>query len=83
MMELAAEAAEKREHHLPIPDGITQFGEGSGYRLKTTTVVSDAHGVLSEVAELRFEEERAGFLLAKERVLEVAPSLARRTLSHH
>jgi hypothetical protein len=39
---LATEAAEKREHHLPIANGVAEFGEGGDHGLKAAAVVGDA-----------------------------------------
>jgi hypothetical protein len=49
--ELAAEATKEREHHLPIADGIAETGKGCRHWLKLAAVVSDAQGLLAEVAE--------------------------------
>jgi hypothetical protein len=81
--ELAAEAAEEREHHLPIPDGVAELGKGSRHGLELAAVVGDAQGLLSEVAEFRLEQERPGLLLAEELVLKIAPRPASGTLPQH
>ena len=83
MAELATQATEEREHQLPVADGVAELGKRGGHRLETATVVSDAQGVLAEVAELRFEEERAGLPLAEELILEVAPVPTSGSLPHH
>jgi hypothetical protein len=81
--ELAAEAAEEREHHLAITDGITELCEGCNHGLKTAAVVGDAQRLLTKIAELRLEEKGTRLLLAEEFILEVAPCIACWTLAHH
>ena len=83
MAELATQTTEEHEHQLPIADGVAELDERGGHRLETATVIGDAQGVLAEVAELRFEEERVGLPLAEELVLEVAPGTASGSLPHH
>jgi hypothetical protein len=81
--ELAAEAAEEREHHLAIANGVAELGEGRCHGLEAATIVVDAQRFLTKGAELRLEEKSAGLLLAEEFILEVAPCMARWTWAHH
>jgi hypothetical protein len=80
---LATEAAEEREYHLPIADGVTEFSKGSSHGLKAAAVVGDAQGLLAEGTELCLKDKSTGVLLSEEFILEVAPRVASRTLPHH
>jgi hypothetical protein len=80
---LATEAAEEREYHLPIADGVAEFGKGGNHRLKAAAVVGDAQGLLAEGTELRLKEKSTRLLLSEEFILEVAPRVAGGTLPHH
>jgi hypothetical protein len=86
VVELAAEAAKEREHHLPIADGIAELGKGSRHRDARgllAAVVGDAQGLLVAVAEFHLEQKRPGLLLAEKLVLEIAPRPASGALPHH
>jgi hypothetical protein len=83
VVEVAAEAAEEREHHLAIADGVAELGEGCSHGLEATTVVSDAQGLLTKIAELRLEEKSTRLLLPEKLILEVAPCTACGTLAYH
>jgi hypothetical protein len=81
--EFTVEAAKERKDHLPIADGVTELGEGGGHGLERAAEVGDGHGVLTEVAELRLQEESPRLLLPEKFVLEVAPRLAGVALADH
>jgi hypothetical protein len=83
VVELTAEAAKEREHHLPIADGIAELGKGSRHRFELAAVLGDAQGLFAEVAEFCFEQKRPRLPLAEELVLEVAPRAASGALLHH
>jgi hypothetical protein len=81
--ELAIEAAEEHEYHLPIADGVAEFGKGGSHGLEAAAVFGDAQRLLAEGVELHLEEKGTGLLLVEEHILEVAPSVAGGTLPHH
>ena len=83
MAELAVEAAEEREHHLAIADGVTELGEGCSHGLEAATVVGDAQRLLTKIAELCFEEKSTSLLLSEKLILQVAPCSTCRTLAYH
>jgi hypothetical protein len=83
VLEFSAQATEQGEDHLTIAYRIAKLGERRRHCLKATTEVGDRQGVLTEVAELRLEEEGTRLLLPKKLILEIAPRLPRGALPDH